>query len=162
MTNLVHYMVRNPARLGELIYPLELNEPDYQAYGSFFIDGSDIDDLRDSYLFYGLSDEVFLPIDLRRVGKAQFDASVPKIGRFRFTATKVGVPAKYGGTLPFPSESLLVRQLAPYDRTALERAALEFNFYFIGFSPVIDGTADVKLQPAGRPSTDSQKRQVDW
>ena len=136
--NLIHYMVRKPERLGKLIYPIELEDHDYQAYGSFFMDGRHENDVSDAYLFHAVRDDSLVPIKLRRVGLVSFAADVPVVGRFLFKATTVGIPARYGGSYPFPRDAFLVRQLAPSDRRALERAAFEFKFYFTGFSPQIE------------------------
>lgn len=137
-------MVRKPDHLGELIYPIELVDPGYQAYGSFFADGKNLDDIDETYLIHAARDGAILPIKLQRIGGLTFAADVEKLGRFLFKATKIGVPARYGGQYPFPKENLLVRQLAPHDRNRLERAAFEHDFYFTGFSPGIEDEADFK------------------
>lgn len=138
----VHYMLRRPDALGQLIYPLELGEEDYQGTGSFFFDGIGQEDVDEAYIFYAMLDELLLSIPLRRLGSSyMFEADVGRIGRFRFRATTIGVPATYGGAYSGGFGSFgedgakLVRQLAPSDHRDLEDAARRFGFYFIGYSP---------------------------
>jgi hypothetical protein len=153
----IHYMVRRPEHLGELIYPLELFDPGYYGYGSFFIDGHHIDDVDQAYLFYAVRDDQLLPIELRSVDDTSFEADVDGVGLFIFKATRVGVPARYAGQYPFPPDTLLVRQLAPKDRPALEQAAHEHDFYFTGYSPQIGESS--RYEPLGpEPRSDRQKR----
>lgn len=137
----IHYLIRKPENLGELIYPIELTDPHYQGQGSFFADGRHPDDVDSSYVFYAVRDAELIPVRLRRIGAASFQADIIHVGSFIFRATTIGVPARYAGRYPFPSGNFLVRQFSPSDRIALERAAFDHDFYFAGYSPQIDAAA---------------------
>lgn len=151
-------MVRRPEHLGELIYPTELFDPGYYGYGSFFINGRHINDVDQTYLFYAVRDDQPLPIKLRSIGSALFEADVDGVGLFVFKATTVGVPARYAGRYPFPPDTLLVRQLAPKDRPALERAVYEHDFYFTGYSPQIEAPSPYEpLDPQPRPDRKDER-----
>lgn len=159
MIRAIHYMVRRPDSIGELIYPIELIDPRYQAYGSFFADGRHPDDLDDTYLFHAARDGALMTLKLQRISVASFATEVEDIGQFHFTATRIGVPARYHGQYPFPKDNLLIRQFAPRDRNLLERAAFEHDFYFIGFSPQIsDETGFQPTDPKPPESARTDRR----
>lgn len=144
LVRVIHYMVRDPRNLGQLVYPIDIPDLFYHAYGSFFIDGQSSSDLDDTYNFYSMYNEVIISITLRRTGEVSFAANVDGLGQFLFRATKIGMPAQYGGQYSLPNENLLIRQLAPYDRRQLELASQEHDFYFIGYSPQIEGGMESK------------------
>jgi hypothetical protein len=135
----VHYMVRKPNAVREALYPSELDErEDYYGVGSFFLSGNHADDLDAAYSFWAVRDGRAIETKLERRSEAVYVAAVDRIGAFGFTARKVGDTVKYGGSFGAFGDSLLIRQLAPFDHDALDRAVREFDFYFVGFTPKLD------------------------
>jgi len=136
----VHYFIRNPAVLGEVIYPKELGSVEsYQGYGSFFMLGDDDNDVDDEYQFPAVLEGAVIAVSLRRrVNSSTYEASIAGLGSFEFRATKIGIGARYIGNSLNEDGRVVVRQLAPQSRNKLEQAALANDFYFIGFTPGIE------------------------
>lgn len=145
VVRLVHYMVRRPDRLGQLLYPPEL-PGDYQGYGFFCLPGHCECCLDDQYLFYVVIDDDLFAVALERDGNSTFVASVPRIGRFRFRAKTFRSPVLYAGDFPLAPDEHPVRQLAPLNRNAHEIAVHEHRFYFAGYSPKLG------VSPLGEPT----------
>ena len=139
MNRTVHYMIRKPGARGELIYPSELNtSDDYYGFGSFFLGGHDHSDVCEVYGFWAIRQGRAIETKLVLQSSNAFRATVDGVGKFDFRAKKVTIPARYTGDHRGFTDGLLIRQLAPFDHDTLDKAALENDFFFVGFTPKLD------------------------
>ncbi|MBE0508379.1 MAG: hypothetical protein IBX50_16950 [Marinospirillum sp.] len=144
MSDLVHFLVRDPVVEKAAIYPSELPDEGYVAYPFFCFLGADDLTLRDSYVFYAIKGEEVIPVDLRRVRnrKTHFVAEVDGVGFFDFTAKLVRSDIKYHGATQKVSGLKVLRRIKPNNPVALDSAIRDKGFYFIGYTPRLTHLAD--------------------
>jgi len=138
MKNLVHYLVRHPEELSGYIYPTESVYQNYTSFGAFYLVGVSSDaELADGYIFHAVYGDEVIPVMLERVRGtlAIFQVAIRDVGTFQFRANKIRNPGKYLGAEMGLKDLSAIRQLKPRAPTALDSAAREHNFYFIGHSP---------------------------
>lgn len=131
----VHYLVRSPTALGQLLYPTEVDD-DYQSFGTFFFLGETFEDVREYYVFFAvLNGDVIAPNLARVGGSSIYRSAVEGVGRFEFTATIIGAGGLYAGAYYPPEGMYAVRQLEVRSHLALDSAARHKNFFFTGYTP---------------------------
>lgn len=140
MNEFIHFMVRNPGYPGGLLYPSEI-ETNYNGIGSFFILGELNDNLRDEYIFFAIRNQEAIPVGIRRDNnrRSTFSAAVFGIGDFIFVTRKIRPPSIYRGMMRNVYGMYAGWRIEPLNPEALDLAAREKKFYFIGYSPRVDG-----------------------
>jgi hypothetical protein len=137
----VHYMIRKPDALGEVIYPSDLDPAeDYYGNGEFFLGGRNAAELAELYSFLAIWGERPVVVKLERRTGANFVANVEGVGEFWFTAKRLATLPRYTGQYSGFEDEQLIRQLVPADHRGLDAAVREHDFYFVGFSPRFEGT----------------------
>jgi len=133
----VHYLVR-PA-FGEfgLVYPTELNVENYQAFGGFFLMGSEEDSPVEEYIFHAIYGEKFVKTTAMRYlnSKSFFRIEVKNIGVFIFFAQPMSKKLPYIGSNDNLRGLFAIRRFRSWKPYALDQACREHAFYFIGTSP---------------------------
>ena len=110
------------------------------GFGSFYLISSEnsIDD--GNYIFPAIHGEQVLQIRLAREGnkKTVFVAVIEGIGEFKFRSFEIQNPPDYIGKNPDQLQNKIVRKLKPNDPQVLDDAVRNHNFYFVGYSPLLN------------------------
>jgi len=136
MNDLVYYLIHSPDGKG-LIFPSELEDNNYYTIGSFYIA---TDNLSEKYIIYAVLGENIIKTNLHKVRDSSnfFINEIDKIGNFIFIAEKLNNKIHYSGKINQYKELILTYRLRIFNPTVAEQAAKKHNFYFIGFSNLIN------------------------
>ena len=140
----VHCFTRVPGSLGALVYPHELNVPEpYQGHSTLALMGNDYADLADGYMFLAMLRGKILPVHLKRIEKTKtYVAEVNGVGKFRFRAIGIAPLPFYAGNYLLPGPRYAPYYLSTADHEALDAVVRSSDFYFAGFSPVLEDADD--------------------
>lgn len=139
MIDLVHYLVGQPARKSSLVYPIELYDENYVGFGDFYLLGKAGTEIGDLYSFYAIRGGQIVPTTLMpyRGSKSFFQVEVSGIGDFVFYAQPLSFKPPYAGGVVSAKGLVALRRLCSWQPQELNRACLEKDFYFVGYSPRI-------------------------
>lgn len=127
----MHYLVRDPERGGQPVYPRETLDRENQSYGSLFVELDAAGAVEAEYDLDVLSGDEIMTMALRRVaGGHAHEVAIPNLGAFRFTAG-TGVALTYAGSMPDGPTRPLV-PLRPEDPEDLEILAMLQGMVFVG------------------------------
>ena len=138
MSDLVHYLIRDPSEKVGLIYPTELDDQNYTGFGAFYLLGNAGASIGERYYFYAIQGEQTVQTELLpfRGSRSFFQAEVPRIGTFVFYAQPMPFrPAAYTGLNASSANLVALRRLRSWQPYELDRACREHAFYFVGYSP---------------------------
>ena len=140
----VQCFTRVPGSVGMFVYPHELNAPEpYQGYSTLALMGDDYADLVNSYMVLAILGGKILPVWLERMGQTMtYIAAVIGVGKFRFRAIALAPAPYYGGGYPLLGPRSARYYLSTADHDALDAAVRTKDFYFAGFSPVLEEADD--------------------
>lgn len=150
MSDLVHYMLRDPIKANTLIYPTDLEHDDYVGAGGFFLLGASGAQPADYYRFLAIQGEQTLVVGLERYrdSRSFFQAIIPDVGSFLFLAQPIPRSPSYAGTAPRSAGLQAIRRLRSWRPRALDMACTSHDFYFTGYSPRFDDSVDqLVVQP---------------
>jgi hypothetical protein len=140
MSDLVHYMLRDPVEGNGLIYPTELADDEYVGVGGFFLLGTSGAQPADFYRFLAVRGEQTLVVGLARYrdSRSFFQAAVPGVGSFLFLAQPIPRRPSYAGTTSRSVGLQAIRRLRSWRPQELDMACTNHDFYFTGYSPRFD------------------------
>ncbi len=144
MTDYVHYLVRVDHKIPGLVYPREIEERNYYTNGSLFLMGHKSSLPLPRYWIHAvLRDElVTIPLSAVRKGSPFYRAEVRKLGSFLFHAEPLQRPLPYIGRSPALDAHVSLRRLRSWTTRRLETVCHEHNFYFVGYSEMVDSLAE--------------------
>lgn len=138
MNDLIHYMVKSPGKLDELVYPAQIEDNDgkYYTLGCFYILGKRGEPLFNEYKIFAMLDEQIIEARLIQYRKSRnfYRANIDKIGSFIFYAQTVTNQLLYRGSEKELEELQAVRRLRSRNPEDLEKVCVEKKFYFLGYS----------------------------
>lgn len=139
MTDVVHYLIKDPMGGNGLIYPTELSDEGYVGFGAFYLLGRLGISISERYFFAAVFGEQVIQAELVQFRGSQrfFQADVGGIGSFIFYAQPLSFQPPYTGTVEGSSSLLAMRRLTSWQPQVLDRACREYGFYFVGYSPRI-------------------------
>lgn len=137
MSDLVHYMLRDPVEGNGLIYPTELADDEYVGVGGFFLLGASGAQPADAYRFLAVRGEQTLVVALARYrdSRSFFQATVSGVGSFLFLAQPIPRRPSYAGTASRSIGLQAIRRLRSWRPKELDVACTSHGFYFTGYSP---------------------------
>lgn len=139
--NAVCYLVKSGHLESGLIFPTEMTELDTATTGSFYLLARSSSATEDAYAFFAVRGERILRVVLERMDKARsfFRAQVPDVGAFMFYAQPMPRKIPYRGDAPQFQDHVAIRRLRSWRPNDLENACAKYEFYFVGYSPRLDG-----------------------
>lgn len=140
MSELVHFLIRDPNQPKTVVYASDLRTKHYGGFGGFFLMGEDVGNVRDSYVFPAIQAGRVLAIQLQLVDKTKrvLRAAVPNVGVFTFRSYPFRHPPAYGGKSTLIAGKFALQQLKPTQPDELDAAVRARDFYFVGYSPQIN------------------------
>lgn len=142
MTDFVHFLIRSPAGKRGLLYPSEIDIPEFYSVGSFYLMGIKGSRLADSYTFHAVQKDNIIVVQLKAAegtSYAFYRAIVEGVGNILFYAQSLSVEYPYLGSNPGLLNNIASRRLRAWKPYQLDALCEKHQFYFVGYSPRIEG-----------------------
>lgn len=136
MNNYILYLTKDPLSTeNRLIFPSDIDDKNYYGVGGFYIDNHYTQKLSNSYVIHAIKDEEIIEITITKKDKSRFfTCTVENIGTFVFYAEKLNS----ANSQNYRDYNITYR-LKLWNTEHVEYSALEYKFYFIGYTDIIEG-----------------------
>jgi len=143
MSDLVHYLIKNPSAVGGLIYPNENSNivgEGYVGFGGFYLLGTAGASISGSYRFIAIRNKHLIEtkMNVYQDSRNYFMVDLTEVGRFLFFAQPIPKGSNYVGRHPAVRNLVALKRLRSWRPNDLELACKRHNFYFIGYTPRIN------------------------
>ncbi len=134
MNQNIHYLIRDPKNAFGLIYPQESNLDLYQGFGSFYMVGSQDDQLLENYNFLAIQDDQIIETVAHQFpdNRNFYSINVESIGNFIFYAERLSINYPYTGSVQSLQNFYALRRFRSWKPQSLDNACRQYGFYFVG------------------------------